>query len=129
MLWSIAIGSAVGGVSRYLLGLFIQQRTGVAFPLGTLLINVSGSLLLGFLLRWTLVASDASPEMRAMLTTGFCGGYTTFSTYSYETATLLEDGQYGRAAAYVLLSIGLALIGTFLGFQLARSALALRERL
>ena len=129
MLWSIAIGSAIGGVSRYLLGLFIQQRTGVAFPLGTLLINVSGSLLLGFLLRWTLLASDVTPEVRAMLTTGFCGGYTTFSTYSYETATLIEDGQYGRATAYVVLSVALALVGTFLGFQLARSALALRERL
>jgi CrcB protein len=129
MLWSIALGSAAGGISRYLLGLFIQQRAGVSFPIGTLVINITGSLLLGFLLRWTLSTSDASPEIRALLTTGFCGGYTTFSTFSYETAALLEDGRYGRALLYVGLSVALALIGTFAGFQLARTMLTLRERL
>ena len=129
MLWSIALGSAAGGVSRYLLGLFIQQRTGMSFPIGTLVINVTGSLLLGFLLRWTLLASDTTPEVRAMLTTGFCGGYTTFSTFSYETAALLEDGRYGRALLYIGLSVTLSLMGTLAGFQLARTVLALRERI
>ncbi|HXC26311.1 MAG TPA: fluoride efflux transporter CrcB [Gemmatimonadaceae bacterium] len=129
MIWSIAIGSAVGGVSRYLLGLFVQQATGIGFPLGTLIINISGSLLLGFLLRWGLITADATPELRAMLTTGFCGGYTTFSTFSYETATLLEDGWYGRAALYVSLSIILSLAGVFLGVHLARTLFAVRERL
>jgi CrcB protein len=129
MLWSIAFGSAAGGISRYLLGIFIQQRTGMSFPIGTLVINVTGSLLLGFLLRWTLVVSDASPEVRALLTTGFCGGYTTFSTFSYETAALVEDGRYGRALLYIGLSVTLSLIGTFVGFQLARTMLTLRERL
>ena len=128
MIWAIALGSAVGGASRYALGLFIQHRTGVSFPYGTLLINISGSLLLGFLLRWTLMASDVTPEMRALLTTGFCGGYTTFSTFSYETAALMQDGRYGRAGLYVALSVALSLVATFAGFQAARGVLALRER-
>ncbi len=129
MIWAVAIGSALGGMSRYLCGLFIQHRTGVSFPNGTLFIKVSGRILLGFLLRWALLVSTATPELRALLTTGFCGGYTTFSTFSYETATLMEDGRYWRAALYVTLSIALALVGTFTGFQLARAVLTVRERL
>jgi fluoride exporter len=67
--------------------------------------------------------------VRALLTTGFCGGYTTFSTFTYETAALIEDGDYHRAAWYVALSVAFALAGTFLGFGLAREALDLRRRL
>ena len=96
--WAVAIGAAVGGVSRYYLSLAVQQRLGASFPWGTLLINVTGSLLLGFLMRYALATPSVSVEMRLLLTTGFCGGYTTFSTFSYETATLIEDGQYQRAA-------------------------------
>lgn len=127
MLWYIAVGSAAGGVSRYLLGGLVQERLGSTFPISTLVINVTGSLILGFLLRWTMGSAAVTPEIRAMLTTGFCGGYTTFSTYSYETAALIEDGQYARAGLYVGLSVGLALFGTFAGFTLARSVLSLNE--
>jgi CrcB protein len=127
MIFAIALGSAVGGVSRYLLGLLIQRWAGGAFPLGTLVINISGSFLLGFLLRYAMFSTEISPVTRAMLTTGFCGGYTTFSTYSYETASLIEEGLYARAGVYVGLSVGLALLGTFLGFQAARSLIAWRE--
>ncbi|MGI9075867.1 MAG: fluoride efflux transporter CrcB [Gemmatimonadaceae bacterium] len=95
MIWYIAVGGAAGSVSRYLLGTFVQQRTGATFPLGTLIINVTGSLLLGFLLRYTFATPAASPEMRALLTIGFCGGYTTFSTFSYETLALLEAASTG----------------------------------
>jgi len=125
----VAVGSAAGGVSRYLLGVFLQQRIGTGFPVGTLVINVTGSLLLGFLLRSAFVSMSVSPEMRVMLTTGFCGGYTTFSTFSYDTAGLLEGGQYGRAVLYVTLSVGLSLIGTLAGFALAQSVLDARTRL
>lgn len=129
MLWYIAVGSAAGGVSRYLLGGVVQERLGSTFPVSTLVINVTGSLILGFLLRWTMGSAAVTPEIRAMLATGFCGGYTTFSTYSYETAVLIEDGQYARAGLYVGLSVVLALTGTFAGFALARSALAFNEQL
>lgn len=126
--WAVAIGAALGGVARYYLASAIQQRVGPTFPWGTLVINVSGSLLLGVLMRYALVTPSVSAELRAFLTTGFCGGYTTFSTYSYETATLLEDGQYGRAGTYALASVVLALVATFAGFVLARELIALRER-
>lgn len=126
--WAVAIGAALGGVARYYLASALQQRLGATFPWGTLVVNVSGSLLLGVLIRYALATPSVSVEMRALLTTGFCGGYTTFSTYSYETATLLEDGQYGRAGAYALASVVVALGATFAGFVLARELIALRER-
>ena len=93
-----------------------------------MLINITGSVILGFIMRYALSTPGVSVELRALLTTGFCGGYTTFSTYSYETATLIEDGQLGRAGTYALASVLLALIGTFSGFALARELIALRER-
>lgn len=126
--WAVALGAALGGVARYYLASAIQQRVGPTFPWGTLVINVSGSLLLGVLMRYALATPTVSAEVRAFLTTGFCGGYTTFSTYSYETATLLEDGQYTRAGTYALASVVLALVATFAGFMLARELIAFRER-
>jgi len=129
MLWYIAVGSALGGMSRFLLGGAIQRAGGASFPLGTLVINITGSFLLGLFLRYAVDTPTLTPEWRAFLTVGFCGGYTTFSTFSYETVALLEDGQWGRAAAYVGLSLGLALVGVLLGFATARGAVALRERL
>ena len=83
MIWYVALGSAVGGIARYLVGGWIQERAHT-FPLGTLLINVSGSFLLGFIQRYALESSGISPEVRTMLTLGFCSGYTTFSTFSFE---------------------------------------------
>jgi CrcB protein len=129
MFWAIAFGAAVGGVSRYYLSTSLQQRLGVAFPWGTLVVNVTGSLLLGFLIRYALATPAVSVELRALLTTGFCGGYTTFSTFSYETVALIEEGQYERAGAYVLGSVILSLLATLCGFIVARELLAFRERL
>src|SRR4051812_26029602 len=124
--WYVALGSAVGGVARFGLAAFVQQRVGPNFPVGTLLVNVSGSLLLGFLWRYALGTDAISPEVRALLTTGFCGGYTTFSTFSYDTMLLLEDGQTSRAGLYVLLSVALSLVGVWLGILGGRALLATR---
>lgn len=125
----VAVGSAAGGVVRFLLGALIQQKTGSTFPVGTLAINVGGSLVLGFLVRYALGTPAVSAEVRALLTAGFCGGFTTFSTFSYETAALIEDGDYHRAAWYVGLSVALSLAAVFLGSGLARELLDLRRRL
>ena len=127
LFWAIAVGAAAGGVSRFYLSQAVQQRMG-SFPWGTLLINVTGSLLLGFLMRYALATPALSVEVRMMLTTGFCGGYTTFSSYSYETAVLIEEGQFGRAAVYSITSVLAALIAIFVGFMLARELIAFRER-
>jgi CrcB protein len=124
--WYVALGAGIGGVARYAFTAFFQQRAGPGFPVATLLINISGSLLLGFLMRYALASGSLSPEFRALLTTGFCGGYTTFSTFSYETVLLFEDGEYRRAALYVLLSVALALVGTIAGMKGADQLLALR---
>jgi CrcB protein len=126
--WAVAVGAALGGVSRYYLASAIQHRVGTAFPWGTFAINVSGGLLIGFIMRYALATPLVSVELRALLTTGFCGGYTTFSTYSYETATLLEDGQYTRAGTYAVASMVVALAATFGGSAMARELIAFRER-
>jgi CrcB protein len=128
MLFYVAIGSALGGVSRYLVGGFVQRLMDTTFPTGTLLVNVSGSFLLGAILRYAVETPTLTPEMRALLTIGFCGGYTTFSTFSYETVALLKDGEWTRAGAYVAASVLLSLLGTFVGFGLAREVIAFRGR-
>jgi CrcB protein len=125
--WSVAVGGALGCVSRYYLTAFIQQRAGASFPAGTLIINVTGSFLVGFIMRYALQSGVVSAETRMLLTSGFCGGYTTFSTYSYEAAMMLDDGEYGRAAVYIGASVVLALAGTFLGFAAANRLMTLRE--
>jgi CrcB protein len=129
MLLYVALGSAIGGVSRYLLGGLTQRLLDTTFPAGTLLINVSGSFLLGAIVRYAVETPTFSPEIRAFLTIGFCGGYTTFSTFSYETVALLDDGEWTRAGLYVAASVVLSLLGTFLGFALAREVIVLRERI
>ncbi len=124
----VAVGSAAGGVGRYVIGGAIQQRFGLGFPLGTLIVNITGSLLLGFILRLALGGTQMSPETRILLTTGFCGGYTTFSTFTYDTAMMFENGQYRRAFVYVVLSVVLSVLATFAGFALAQSTLTFRSR-
>ena len=129
MLVYVALGSAIGGVSRYLFGGLIQRLLDTTFPAGTLVINVSGSLLLGAILRYAMDTPTMSPEVRSFLTIGFCGGYTTFSSFSYEAVALMEDGEWTRAGLYVTGSVILSLLGTLLGFALAREIVALQERL
>ena len=129
MLWYIAFGSALGGMSRYLVGGLIQRLTGAGFPAGTLLVNVTGSFLLGLFLRYGLETPTLTPELRAFLTIGFCGGYTTFSTFSYETVAMLEDGQWGRALLYVGLSLALSVAATLFGLYAARGLISPREGL
>lgn len=125
--WAVAVGAALGGVSRHYLTVFVQQRAGAGFPVGTLVINVTGSFLLGLVMRYALQTDAISPEARSFLATGFCGGYTTFSAFSYETVKMLEDGEYGRAGLYVGASVVVALLATVLGFAAAQRLLALRQ--
>ena len=126
LLWYVALGSAVGGVARVVLGSAVQARAVGALPVGTLVVNITGSLLLGFLMRYLLASPTVSAEMRAMVTTGFCGGYTTFSTFSYETLMLIEIGDYRRAALYTTLSVVLAIGGTVVGVYAAGELLTRR---
>lgn len=126
LLWAVALGAAAGGVSRFYLNTLIQQRAGADFPLGTLLINVTGSFLLGFILRYSLQSGAVSEEARLLLTTGFCGGYTTFSTFSYDTLMLIQDREYGRAGMYVGASVFVSLFAAFAGVAAANFVVAMR---
>jgi fluoride exporter len=127
LFWAIAVGAAAGGLSRFYLTVAMQERFGDAFPWGTMLINITGSLLLGFIIRYAMATPTMSLELRLMLTTGFCGGYTTFSSYSYETAVMLETGHYSRAAIYSIGSVVISLLATFCGFALARTIITGRS--
>lgn len=120
----VALGGAIGSASRYALGYTVQSRTTSVFPWGTLLVNVTGSFLVGFFMRHALGGHTISAETRLFLTVGFCGGYTTFSTFSYESLRLIEDGDYRRAALYMVSSVVLSVAGTFAGFMLGRALLA-----
>jgi len=97
----IALGGVLGTLARYALEGWFQARIGAGFPLGTLVINIAGSLTLGFLLRYATGSTVISPELRGGLTIGFCGAFTTMSTFSYEAMALLHDGDYWRAGLYL----------------------------
>jgi CrcB protein len=102
MIAYIALGGVVGTLARYLLQGWVQQRSGLAtFPVGTLAINLSGSFILGFVVRLAVGSTLIHPDMRAALTIGFCGAFTTMSTFSYESMKLLADGEYWFAGLYM----------------------------
>ena len=84
VIFSIAAGSAIGGVARYLLSDVVQARSGSTFPIGTLVVNLVGCLVLGFIVELARDSAAITPAVRALLTVGFCGGFTTFSTFSLE---------------------------------------------
>jgi CrcB protein len=128
LVWYVALGGAIGSAARYLVGVAVQSRSGLDFPVGTLLVNLTGCVLLGFLIHYTL-GTPVSAEVRALLTTGLCGGYTTFSTFSYETVSLIQDGDWRRAALYVGLSVVGSLVGVTIGILGARELLDFRQAL
>jgi CrcB protein len=130
----VALGSAVGGLARYGLGTWLQRhlddrmpRAGaLSFPVGTLLVNVTGSFLLGLLVVAISRHAEDGDAMRLLLGVGFCGGYTTFSTFSYDTVALMEGGAGTLAAMNVAASLALALLATLAGAALGRVLLPVR---
>jgi len=115
----IALFGAVGTLSRYGLQGLVQTRTDSTFPYGTLLINLTGCLFLGFLGQLTLNGMLVSADLRIAIAVGFFGGYTTFSSFGWETAKMLEDGEWLRAAAYVGASVIAGLLLSVAGIRLA----------
>lgn len=119
MIWLyIAVGGGLGAVARYGLGGWVQARAGFEFPWGTLAVNLLGALLIGFAVRY-LEAIRLGPELRALVTVGLLGAFTTFSTFSYETVTLLEDGAWLRATLYSLGSLTLGVLAVLVGMGTA----------
>jgi len=115
----IALGGAVGSLLRYSLGGLVQRTSDSGFPIGTMFVNVSGCFIIGILVR-QFMNMQLTPELRALLIVGFCGGFTTFSTFSAETLGLIEGGEYARATTYVVLSVGLCLVATLAGMTTMR---------
>lgn len=108
---AVGLGGAAGALARALAGRLIQTR----FPVATLLVNVLGSFLLAFFHRWS---GNGTPWIQALAGAGFCGAFTTFSTFILETAILLRSGQHRRAGSYVVLTLGLCCLASWIGFHL-----------
>ncbi|MDE2023296.1 MAG: fluoride efflux transporter CrcB [Gammaproteobacteria bacterium] len=124
MMWTylaVAVGGAIGCCARLGVSQAVHAVYGRDFPLATLIINVLGCLLMGFLFFATLERLNVSSVMRAAILTGGLGGFTTFSTFAMESLLLIENGETARAALYLVLSVVLGLTAAFLGAYIARS--------
>jgi len=119
-LW-IALGAVLGASARYFLSSYVARLFSAAFPYGTLLINVTGSLLLGFFLILTSERMLVHPRWRMLVAVGFCGSYTTFSSYAFETFAYIEQGQWLLMVLNVLASNALCLASVLVGAPIARS--------
>jgi CrcB protein len=115
----IALFGAVGTLARYGLQGVMQVRTGGTFPYGTLLVNLTGCFFLGLIAQFTLNRMVISPDWRVAITVGLFGGYTTFSSFGWETAKMMEGGEWARASVYVGASVIAGLFLTVAGIRLA----------
>jgi CrcB protein len=131
----VALGSAAGGLARVLAGVWLQERLGRVvphvgakpFPIGTLLVNISGSFLIGILIvALARRSSSNATVLHSLLVLGFCGGYTTFSTFSADTMAFIESGAGSLAAMNVVASVALALLATLAGAAVGRAVLPVR---
>ena len=116
----IAIGGALGSVARYLFSLFVLRASGSLFPLGTFAVNVVGCAVFGGIIGAAEQRSVLSPEARAFLLVGVLGGFTTFSSYAYESFALLRDGQWLAAAVNIAGQVIAGVVGIWIGFLVSR---------
>jgi CrcB protein len=121
---AVAAGGAIGSVARYLIAGWVQSAAWDGFPFGIFVVNVSGGLVMGILTELMALKFSVSLEMRAFLTTGIMGGYTTFSTFSLDSALLLQRGAYLSATAYVIGSAILSILALFAGLWIVRTVYA-----
>src|SRR5215210_6685155 len=117
---AVAVGGALGAMLRFYLGGTVLARTAAPFPTATFVINITGSFIIGFFLTLATERVQMSPHLRLAVAVGFVGAYTTFSTFEYETAKLVEDGDVTRALLNVVLSFAVGLLAVWLGIFAAR---------
>ncbi|MEI9803561.1 MAG: fluoride efflux transporter CrcB [Pseudolabrys sp.] len=117
----VFLGGGIGAALRHGINMAVGRALGTAFPYGTLLINITGSLVMGIVAAYFAFKGDASQHWRLFLTTGILGGYTTFSAFSLDAALLYERGELGLAALYVITSVAISIAGLFAGLALVRS--------
>jgi CrcB protein len=117
----VFLGGGIGAALRHGVNLAAARLLGSSFPWGTLTVNVVGSLVMGLMAAWFAFEGSPSQHWRLFLTTGILGGFTTFSTFSLDTAVLYERGELGAAAVYIVVSVAAGLAGLFGGLALVRS--------
>jgi CrcB protein len=117
----VFLGGGIGATLRHGINIAVARTLGTAFPYGTLLINISGSFIMGVVAAYFAFKGDASQHWRLFLTTGILGGYTTFSAFSLDAALLYERGEMGLAALYVTASVAISIAGLFAGLALVRN--------
>ncbi|HEX4028734.1 MAG TPA: fluoride efflux transporter CrcB [Terracidiphilus sp.] len=115
----IAVGGALGAIARYWVGSAVSGRMGIKFPYGTLLVNITACIILGFSLTYLGKRADLNPAWRFLIPVGFIGAYSTFSTYEWETLSTMRSGAFLLAALYAGGSLILGLAATWLGTALA----------
>ena len=108
----VALGGALGSVLRYLIGL-IKIKESAVFPYKTLIINIVGSFLIGLIVAWTVKNGNLSSNMILFMKVGICGGFTTFSTFAFESADLIQNGRAGIAILYIVLSVAVSVAAVF----------------
>ena len=118
---AISVAAIVGANLRYLLSRFAARELGSVFPYGTLFINIIGSFIVGFFIIWTAERVLVDPRWRLLVVVGFCGSFTTFSSYAFETMAYFETGQWGLMLANLLSNNLLCLGGALAGMALARA--------
>ena len=123
MFFAVAAGGAIGAVGRYLIAGRVMHMLGAEFPFGTLTVNVFGGLLMGILVEVSALKFNIGDELRAFLMVGILGGFTTFSSFSFEVFLLMERHQTMAAAGYVLLSVILSVAALFVGMMAIRAVL------
>jgi len=116
----ISLGAIVGANARYLISRYAAKLLGPVFPYGTLLINISGSLIVGFFVIWTTERVFIDPRWRLLVVVGFCGSFTTFSSYAYESMAYFEQGQWLLMWTNILTNNLLCLLAVLAGMALAR---------
>ena len=121
---AVGVGGGAGALLRYFLASWIQPSWWPGFPFGIFIVNVSGGLAMGLITALAALKLQMTPELRAFLTTGILGGYTTFSTFSLDSALLIERGAYAQAAAYILGSVVLSILAIFAGLWIVRAVYA-----
>lgn len=114
----VALGGGIGSALRYLTSVLVSRYFSGSFPLATFLINLFGCFLIGLLMGYFLKSQAGNPQLRLLLVTGFCGGYTTFSAFAFENVNLMQQNNFAVAFGYIALSIAAGLAAVWVGLFL-----------
>ena len=122
ILLAVGVGGGLGALLRYFVAGAIQSAAWPGYPWGIFVVNITGGFMMGLIVELSALRISLTPEMRAFLTTGILGGYTTFSTFSLDSVLLIERGNYGSAAVYIVGSTLLSILALFAGLWIVRAA-------